>query len=270
MTAPSPSNSATATGTFIPATTLSPGVEVFGLAAADLNQDGNPDLVASTESFTTLVLLGKGDGTFTQLPADPGLAALADSVAIADFNADGIPDMVLPDIVGGTTNVFLGRGDGTFIPDAYSPGAAFFVAYSIATADFNGDGQSDIAELFLDDTGYSSPPNDFLAVLLAQSPTTAAAYVYNISPVGTGFHFVDASYTGDANYAPGVSATIPLLAEQVTSALTLDRQSHQHLRWPAGHPDRNAEPVSLRRTTTASGKRHLPQAPANSSARPRS
>jgi len=219
-------------GTFTAAPNPIPNLpypDVTGIAAADLNQDGKVDLVATSITdatgipplTSTHVLLGNGDGTFTQLAADPNLAKSTDSVTIADFNNDGIPDMVLPDIKGGTVNVYLGRGDGTFIPDAFSPGLADEVAFSLAVADFNGDGQSDIAELVLDDIGFDVPPNDYLGVLLAQSPSTVAGYLYNVSPVGMGYHYVDVSYPGDTSNAAGISATIPLLAEQVVTTLKL-------------------------------------------------
>src|SRR5450755_1972475 len=50
------------------------------LAIADLNGDGNPDIVAGTS-----VLLGNGHGWFSP-PVSPGGAS---SVAVADMNGDG-------------------------------------------------------------------------------------------------------------------------------------------------------------------------------------
>jgi len=62
-----------------------------------------------------------------------------DTVLTADFNGDGIPDLV---ILGSGISVLLGNGDGTFTaapsPSADLPG-------SIAVGDFNGDGIPDLA-----------------------------------------------------------------------------------------------------------------------------
>ena len=50
---------------------------------------------------------------FGQLPDDPN-TNLSYDIALVDFDGDGIPDLVLPDLNGGTVNVFLGRGDRYF------------------------------------------------------------------------------------------------------------------------------------------------------------
>jgi hypothetical protein len=64
---------------------------------------------------------------------------LGNTVLTADFNGDGIPDLV---ILGSGISVLLGNGDGTFTagpsPSAFLPGA-------IAVGDFNGDGILDLA-----------------------------------------------------------------------------------------------------------------------------
>jgi len=61
------------------------------------------------------------------------------SIALGDFNNDGIPDVVM--ITGNGFSVALGKGDGSFgNPVTYTTE----VAYSLAVADFNGDGNLDI------------------------------------------------------------------------------------------------------------------------------
>jgi hypothetical protein len=71
------------------------------------------------------------------------------TVLTADFNGDGIPDLV---ILGSGISVLLGNGDGTFTaapsPSSDSPGA-------IAVGDFNGDGIPDLALAPIADEGTS-------------------------------------------------------------------------------------------------------------------
>jgi autotransporter-associated beta strand protein len=67
----------------------------------------------------------------------------ARSLAVADFNGDGMPDLAAGNYYDGTVSVLLGNGDGTFQDQR-----TFFVGYyisSLATGDFNGDGNQDLA-----------------------------------------------------------------------------------------------------------------------------
>ena len=65
-------------------------------------------------------------------------------VAVADFNGDGIPDIVVADQGQNAIDIFLGKGDGTFSVSMISLGASFF-ANEVVTGDFNGDGKADFA-----------------------------------------------------------------------------------------------------------------------------
>lgn len=120
---------------------------------ADINGDGYPDLVMGTEAGIQ-VLLGNGDGTFqpaalvvdsvneTQVPY---------SIAVADVNGDGKPDLVytMASLSTGTSTestqygVLLGNGDGTFhMPAYYDAGRPL---YWIVAGDFKGNGIQDLA-----------------------------------------------------------------------------------------------------------------------------
>jgi hypothetical protein len=69
-------------------------------------------------------------------------------IASADLNGDGIPDLVVSDMNDGfpslgNVTVLLGKGDGTFTPGTTLQTGS--IPYSIAIADFNGDGKADLA-----------------------------------------------------------------------------------------------------------------------------
>ena len=72
-----------------------------------------------------------------------------DSVAVADFNGDGIPDLAVanfgtyPNFTDGSVSVLLGNGDGTFqAPASYAVGSN---PDWVLVGDFNGDGYPDLA-----------------------------------------------------------------------------------------------------------------------------
>src|ERR1700690_1978740 len=108
---------------FLPAMTYSfPGAFYpFSAAVADLNGDGKLDIVVGSMCGSdgcsgdgvVSILLSNGDGTFTAgATYDSGGQPI--SLAIADVNHDGKPDIVVnnEEYVG----VLLGNGDGTFQP----------------------------------------------------------------------------------------------------------------------------------------------------------
>jgi hypothetical protein len=121
------------------------------IAAADLNGDGNIDLVVNDQSNNIAdaiaVLPGQGDGTFPQkLGYRSGVIGGGDrpcSIAIADFNGDHKWDIANCNSSGNSVTVVLGKGDATFsYTRAWGTGRS---PKAIAVGDFDGDGKKDIA-----------------------------------------------------------------------------------------------------------------------------
>src|SRR5439155_12145751 len=65
------------------------------------------------------------------------------SVAVGDFNGDGIGDLAVANFLGDTVSLLLGKGDGTF--QAAQDYVAGSFASSVAVGDFNGDNFLDLA-----------------------------------------------------------------------------------------------------------------------------
>jgi hypothetical protein len=115
-----------------------------GIAIGDLNRDGKPDLAIVNTGYVAntffRVVMGNGDGSFGPASVyDVGNSA--ESVAIADVNANGVPDLVVGNSTG-TVEVLMGTGLGTFMPRVdYGSNSA---TDRFAIADMNSDGLPDI------------------------------------------------------------------------------------------------------------------------------
>jgi len=119
------------------------GSEPQGLAVADFNSDGIPDL-ATIDGNNVGIALGNGDGTFqTPVYFSDGASSFP-SFVVADFNHDGIPDVAVTNL--GGIGVLLGNGDGTFktrVDIRLNPSGQHS-GELIAVGDFNHDGIPDL------------------------------------------------------------------------------------------------------------------------------
>ncbi len=178
-----------------------------GTNLADLNGDGNLDAVGvnADSSFSTYLGDGKGNFTFKAKIAVPPAAVGGqsvsigeiDSLALADINGDGKPDLVFIGTTsagsGGVPAIFyaLGNGDGTFQPANYYlvptllPNADAEINKSISNirlADFNNDGKQDLIYSFNDTDQQTQTAYVGTAVQLSsgnvtyQSPQTLLYY----------------------------------------------------------------------------------------------
>jgi hypothetical protein len=99
--------------------------------------------VANRETNNVSVLLGNGDGTFQPAKTIETGGSGPSAVAIADFNGDNKPDVVVANGEANNVSVLLGKGDGTF-EAARTIETGGSGPSAVAIADFNGDGRPDV------------------------------------------------------------------------------------------------------------------------------
>ena len=140
---------------FTVATGPAVGTHPYGIAQADFNVDGKPDLALA--NFTTnnvSILMGQGDGTFAAAQNyQAGLNPIA--IAAGDLDGDGRADLVTANFGNGTFSVLRNDGNGTFgVPTSFQAGAS---PWAIALAKVNPDNVLDV--VVAEYTGTSTPPN---------------------------------------------------------------------------------------------------------------
>jgi hypothetical protein len=141
-------------GTFYPRLDFTFGDAGSGarkIALGDLNGDGNLDavLLVSGDSDSLSVVLGNGDGTFTEhgrLPYDSWPA-----LELRDLDGDKQLDLILADGFAGTVSTLRGRGDGTFGEKVDYPTGR--QVETLAVGDMNSDGKLDVVAAFYGSEG---------------------------------------------------------------------------------------------------------------------
>lgn len=124
------------------------------VTVADLNHDGNPDIIQMSGPGGITVLYGNANGTF--VPYAPLLSTPASTIwaalAIGDLNNDGALDLVIPGSVQPSANGFIGVSLGT-TPNSvpFGPvntlGTTFFGTSAAALGHFNHDGKLDVVAI---------------------------------------------------------------------------------------------------------------------------
>lgn len=121
----------------------------YSVAVADFNRDGNLDIAmgfGAVQAGRVQLLLGHGDGTF-EAGAHYSLSGGTEplSIAVGDLNHDGKLDVVASTFPGSMVAVLLGHGDGTFRQAVLYRTPLNYATTSVAIADFNRDGNPDVA-----------------------------------------------------------------------------------------------------------------------------
>jgi hypothetical protein len=188
---------------------LLPGGPYNSIALADFDADGKQDAaLVDTNNGTLALLFGRGDGSF-DAPIVVGTPGYPWSVVAADFNGDGLPDILVA-YEGGPFNgvdIYLNQGGGSFVgPTEFLTDCCSFNA---AVGDFNGDGLPDLAianntesfaTILLDECDAVTPPDAGTAFTEAQH-TALPQVPYNGGPVLPAPQLVTIHYTGDPGQA---------------------------------------------------------------------
>ena len=194
-------------GTFQPAVSYPAGTNPVIATTLQSRGNGITDLAILSQTDNSLgVLVGNGDGTF--LPhATYSLSVTGETPAqliAADVTGDGLQDIVViyyPNATSNTDNstfaTLAGGGDGTYRPLVQYDSPVLSFTESIASADFNRDG---ISDLIVPDSGDYTL-NILLSGLQATIPLTAAVY-------GTGVQQIVAQYSGDSSYSSSTSSAV--------------------------------------------------------------
>ncbi|HEY1754605.1 MAG TPA: FG-GAP-like repeat-containing protein [Bryobacteraceae bacterium] len=194
----------------------------FGLVAiGDFNQDANQDIAFSNLlENKVVVFFGNGDGTFSGATVLPTAAG---QIIVADFNADGFPDLaVLHAQPSGaatgvnTAGILLGAGNGTFGPPTEYLLAPHLYngVYNMIAGDVNNDGSVDLLTVVSPDGGDDRE----ILVLLGNGAGGFAApisglsfdFIYNY---GDSYALQDMNGDGrpDLVFAPGYGYQVGIL-----------------------------------------------------------
>jgi len=101
----------------------------LGIAFGDYDRDGHLDIFVANDSMPEFLYHGKGDGTFEEVALRSGVAVDGEGhtyagmgVDFADYNNDGLPDLVVTALASQMYALYRNNGDGTFTYDSYPSG----------------------------------------------------------------------------------------------------------------------------------------------------
>ena len=126
---------------------------------ADYNGDGHADVAVASNIGVSRLFTGNGDGTFSVSTPFP---VAAKSVAWGDFDGDGDPDLALAgssdSVVFRPTRLYVNNGNGTFTER--QPFVTGRNTRCLAWADYDGDGDLDLAAGNQNPYGNANPQNE--------------------------------------------------------------------------------------------------------------
>ena len=127
----------------------------LGIAIADYDRDGHTDIFIANDSMLEFLYRNKGDGSFEEMGLPAGVAVDGDGrtfagmgVDFADYNNDGMPDLVVTDLANQRYALFENNADGTFTYSSQVEGLGRMTmahsGWGIRFFDYDNDGRLDL------------------------------------------------------------------------------------------------------------------------------
>ncbi len=149
-----------------------PEGKTLGVAFADYDGDGWPDIYVANDSVQCFLYRNNRDGTFSDVALEAGAGYNEDGrafagmgVDFADYNNDGRPDILVTDLSTETYPLYRNSGDGAFTyvtgPSGVGKATLEYSGWGTRFVDYDNDGWKDIfaAQGHVMDTIHLTAPN---------------------------------------------------------------------------------------------------------------
>jgi enediyne biosynthesis protein E4 len=134
---------------------LSKPGKALGIAFADYDRDGRPDIFIANDSMVEFLYRNKPDGTFEEVGLMAGVAVDGNGQTyagmgadFADYNNDGLPDLIVDNLANQQYALYRNNGDGSFSYDSFGSGIASITlkhsGWGLRFFDYDNDGWKDL------------------------------------------------------------------------------------------------------------------------------
>ena len=127
----------------------------LGVAIADYDRDGHTDIFVANDSMVEFLYHNRGNGSFEETGLMAGVAVDGNGktyagmgVDFADYNNDGLPDLIVTDLANQQYALYQNNGDGSFNYTSFTSGIAAITlkhsGWGLRFFDYDNDGRKDL------------------------------------------------------------------------------------------------------------------------------